>query len=129
MRLPHNQRQISVAAPTVDVRLNRKRLRPCFIGGRESPVVELVPNRNRQHRHHALFAKLVDDLSGSRFVQTVISVMLRNGFFYRIPTGNACHPGRLVCFQLAMLHRIGGTMPVHGNILHRFHSFVPPFSP
>ena len=113
VRSVHHKIAVSVSAPGIGIRHDRHGLRPLPVGAADASVPILILHGIGQHILDSLHAEFRTDRIKHRLrIQTVVAVILGNGFLNGLLAGDVGLIGFSVQRQFSMLTGIGCIMPV-----------------
>ena len=113
MRFVHHKIAVAVSAPGIGIRHDRHGLRPLPVGAADASIPILILHGISQHILDSLHAEFRTDRIKHRLrIQTVVAVILGNGFLNRLLAGDVGLIGLSVQRQFSMLAGIGCIMPV-----------------
>ncbi len=103
----HHKVNIPILAEAVRVLVDRNGFRPGFVIAGNTPIPILLPDRARKHIKHPVITELFQNLMYCLRAEAVIPVVIGNGLFDCLLTGDICLIGSTVLFQFSMLTHIG----------------------
>ena len=108
----HHKVNIPVLAEAVRVLIDRNGFRPGFIITGNTPIPIFLPDRVGKNITHPVIAELFQNLMYCLRAEVVIPVVIGNGLFDCLLTGDICLIGSAVLFRLSMLTRIGSRIDI-----------------